>query len=161
MAYANKTSYKQFGFLKKLKVKFGKILAQHFPSNNFRVKGLKICGFEIGEKVYIGSDLIVGSLISENSCHLKIGNRVAIGPRVTILLSSDANWSKLMDNYEYIKSTVILEDDCWIGAGVIILPGITIGKMSIVGAGAVITKNVEPNTIVAGVPAKKIKNIES
>ena len=156
MTYVNKTTYKQRGFLKKLKVKIGKILTQHFPANKIRIKGLKICGFEIGKKVYIGPDLIVGSLISENSCHLKIGNRVAIGPRVTILLSSDANWSQLMEHYEYIKSTVILDDDCWIGAGAIILPGITIGKMSIVGAGAVVTKDVEPNTIVAGVPAKKI-----
>jgi len=60
---------------------------------------------------------------------------------------------------EPIKGKIILEDDCWLGAGVIIMPNITVGKGAIVGSGAVVTKNVNPNTIVAGVPAKKIKDI--
>ena len=51
-------------------------------------------------------------------------------------------------------------NDCWIGAGVIILSGVTIGECSVVGAGAVVTKDVEPYTIVAGVPARKIKDIK-
>ncbi len=54
---------------------------------------------------------------------------------------------------------VIIEDDCWIGAGAIILNGITIGKGSVVGAGSVVTKDVPPYTIVAGNPARKIKDI--
>jgi maltose O-acetyltransferase len=55
------------------------------------------------------------------------------------------------------KEPVIIEDDVWIGARVIILPGVKIGKGSIVGAGAVVTKDVEPYSIVAGVPAKLIR----
>lgn len=140
----------------KLKFKFGKFIAQYFPKNSIRIRGLKLCGFKVGKNVYVGQDLIVASPISENTCSLFIGNRVAIGPRVTIVLSSDANWSRLMENREYIKSTIILGDDCWIGAGAIILPGVTIGKMAIVGAGAVVTKNVNDHSIVVGVPAKEI-----
>jgi maltose O-acetyltransferase len=52
---------------------------------------------------------------------------------------------------------VIIEDDVWIGIRVIVLPGVKIGKGSIVGAGAVVTKDVPPWTIVGGVPAKVIK----
>ena len=52
---------------------------------------------------------------------------------------------------------VIIEDDVWIGTGVIILKGVTIGTGSIVAAGAVVTKNVESYTIVAGIPAKIVK----
>ncbi len=51
----------------------------------------------------------------------------------------------------------IIEDDVWIGRNAIIMPGVRIGKGSIVGAGAVVTKNVEPYSIVGGVPAKLIR----
>ena len=50
-------------------------------------------------------------------------------------------------------------ENVWIGAGATILPGVTVGKNAVVAAGAVVTKNVEPNTIVGGNPAKFIKNI--
>jgi maltose O-acetyltransferase len=161
MVYAEKTNYKQNNFFKKLRIKILKKIAKSFPLNKIRVFALRRCGFKLGKKVYIGEDLIVASIISEKSCYLKVGDRVAIGPRVTILLSSDANWSKLMLHIEPIKSTVILEDDCWIGASAVILPGIKIGKSAIVAAGAVVTKDVKPYTVVAGVPAKIIKTIES
>jgi len=157
--YGNTENTNKVSLFKKIKFKFGKILAQHFPGNKTRVRGLKLCEFSVGKKVYIGQDLIVASPVSEKSCNLIIGDRVAIGPRVTIVLSSDANWSKLMESLDFIKSTVTLEDDCWIGAGAIILPGVKIGKMAIVGAGAVVTKNVDPFTVVAGIPAKLVKKI--
>lgn len=158
--YGNSENTNRVSFFKKITFKYGKLLAQHFPSNKIRVRGLKLCKFSVGEKVYIGQDFIVASPVSEQSCNLIIGDRVAIGPRVTIVLSSDANWSKLMENLEFVKSTVALEDDCWIGAGAIILPGVKIGKMAIVGAGAVVTKDVSPFSVVAGIPAKFVKKIE-
>ncbi|MCK5019729.1 MAG: acyltransferase [Candidatus Peribacteraceae bacterium] len=159
MVYSNKSSYKQVGFLNKLKVKMGKRLAKNFPLNSVRIWGLKLCDFKIQKNVYIGEELIIASIISEKSCQLEIENRVAIGPRVTLILSSDANWSHLMKKIPPIKGKIILEHDCWIGAGSIILPNIKIGHNSIVAAGAVVTKDVLPNTVVAGVPAKKIKDI--
>lgn len=159
MTYSDFKEAKQSSFFKKLQRKFGKILAKSFPLNSVRIIGLKLCGFNIGEKVYIGSDLVVASIISENVCHLVIKNRVAIGPRVTLILSSDANYSNLMKIIKPIKGTIILEEDCWIGSGAIILPNITVGASSIVAAGAVVTKNVPPNSVVAGVPAKVIKSI--
>jgi len=155
--YGNSNHKNKVSFFKKLKFKLGKLMAQHFPNNRTRVLGLKLCEFSVGKKVYIGQDLIIASPISEKSCHLIIGDRVAIGPRVTLVLSSDANWSKLMDTHPFIKSTVVLDDDCWIGAGAILLPGITVGKMAIVGAGSVVTKDVTDNSVVAGVPARIIK----
>lgn len=159
MTYANNSDIEQVSVFLKIKRKFGKFLAKSFPYNGVRVYGLRLCNFTIGEKVYIGNDLIVASIISENTCNLIIKDRVAIGPRVTLILSSDANWSNLMNQIEPIKGTIILEDDCWIGAGVIILPNIIVGKGSIVGAGSVVTKDVPPNSIVAGVPAKIIRTI--
>jgi len=142
-------------------MKFGKNLSQYFPLNSIRILGLRMCGYSVGNKVYVGPDLIIASVISEKGCTLKIGDRVAIAPRVTLVLSSDANWSKLMEQIEPIKSFIILEDDCWLGTGVIILPGITIGKGAIVGAGSIVTKNVPPFTVFVGNPAKFVKQIES
>ena len=160
MVYLNRTKSKQKGFLSKIKVKFGKILAKKFPLNSMRILGLRLCGFKVGGKVYVGEDLIVISTLSKSGCNLKIGDRVAIAPRVTLILSSDANWSRLMDKIEPIRSTIILEDDCWLGTGVIIQPGITIGNCSIVGAGSVVTNNVPPHTVVAGIPARKINEVD-
>ncbi len=160
MAYNNSDVKNKNGFLTRLKIKFGKSLAKSFPLNKMRVFGLRLCGFEIGNKVYVGPDLVVASIISDDSCHLKIEDRVAIGPRVTLVLSSDANWSNLMETIQPVTGKIILEQDCWLGAGVIILPNVTIGKGAIVGAGAVVNKNVEAGTIVGGVPAKYIKHVK-
>ena len=60
--------------------------------------------------------------------------------------------------FESVAMDVTIEDHAWIGVRAIILPGITIGKGSVVGAGSVVTKSVEDYTIVAGMPAKKIGN---
>ena len=160
MVYANRDYPKNLTICKRLKNKLGKLLAQFFPLNKVRVLGLKLCGFDIGEQVYIGQELIVASVLSDKSCHLIIGDRVAVGPRVTILLSSDANWSKLMEKIKPIRSTVVLEDDCWIGAGAIIMPNISVGQSAIIGSGAVVVKNVEPLTVVAGNPAKVIRRMQ-
>lgn len=147
-------------FLMKCVVKIGKLLAKGFPLLRVRIIGLKMCGFEIGKKVYVAQDLIIASTISDKSCYLKIGDRVSIGPRVTIILASDANWSRLMERFQPIRGSVVLNNDCWIGAGAIILPNVTIGECSIIGAGSVVTKNVAPYTIVTGVPAKELRKID-
>ena len=160
MTYSNENS-NQVSILRKLIRKTGKGLARFFPHNSVRVFGLKLCNFNIGKNVYIGSDLIVASIISENTCNLIIKDRVALGPRVTLILSSDANWSHLMRTIKPVRGIITLEEDCWIGSGAIIMPNITIGASSIVGAGAVVTENVPPFTVVAGIPARIIKTITS
>lgn len=61
--------------------------------------------------------------------------------------------------HEFLNNALHIEDKVWIGSNVTILPGVTIGKGAIVAAGAIGTKNVEPETIVGRVPAKFIKNV--
>ena len=75
---------------------------------------------------------------------------------------SDADWHGIYDRAEPVGNTkpVILEDNVWIGDSAIICKGVTIGKTSIIGAGAVVTKNVPPNSIFAGNPAKLVKTLE-
>ena len=112
---------------------------------------------KIGKDTYIGPEL---EIIDQTLSRLVIlGDRVTISSRVTLVVSSSPNKSKLSEKYSKKFGIILVEDDAWIGTGVIILPGITIGKMSIVNAGAVVTKDVLPFTIVAGVPAKQIRKI--
>lgn len=160
MVQATKTEVKKRSLLKQIIIKLGKCLSGKFPLNSVRIWGLKICGFKTGKDIYIGPELIVASMISEYGCDLTIEDRVALGPRVTLILSSDANNSNLMSSIEPIRGRIILEHDCWIGAGVIILPNITIGKSSIVGAGSVVTKDVPPDVVVVGSPARIIKKLK-
>ncbi len=151
---------KKNSFFKKLKIKFGKHLANAFPHNRVRCFGLRLCGFKIGKNVYIGSNFTVASLISWEGCHLTIEDRVAIGPNVTLVLSSDANNSKLMEVVRPIVGSIKIKHDSWIGAGSVILPNVEIGCMSIVGAASMVNKNVDDFSVVAGNPARFIKAIE-
>ena len=61
--------------------------------------------------------------------------------------------------YPIISGNIIINNDGWIGAGVIILPGVTVGEFSVIGAGAVVTKNIPPFSAATGIPAKVIKKI--
>ncbi|WP_028903998.1 DapH/DapD/GlmU-related protein [Prevotella sp. P6B4] len=92
---------------------------------------------------------------------VKIGNHVnlAQGITVTALNHNFSNTSKRIDEQGVSTNNVIIEDDVWIGANAVILPGVKIGTHCVVAAGAVITKDVPPHSLVAGVPAKIIKQI--
>lgn len=131
----------------------------HFPYNPVRIWAMRRLGYAIGEQVYIAGDLTITQNFTENRGTLSIGNRVSIAPCVILILISHANAS-VIRKYIPVRGGVRIEDDCWIGAGAIILNGVTIGKGSVVGAGAVVTKDVAPYTIVAGNPARKIRDIE-
>ena len=85
------------------------------------------------------------------------------GPNVTIM-GGDHNYSQLgkyMFDVEEKRPQddlpIVIEDDVWVGTGAIILKGVRLGTGSIVAAGSVVTSNVEPYSIVGGVPAKKLK----
>ena len=90
-----------------------------------------------------------------------IGNHVnlAQGITVTALNHNFSDPDKRIDEQGVSTSPVTIGDDIWIGANAVILPGVTIGSHAVVAAGAVVTKDVPPHTLVAGVPAKVIKTI--
>ena len=89
---------------------------------------------------------------------ITIEDDVLIGPRVNLITENhplDPSKRKLLD----LKS-ILIKRNAWIGAGATILPGVTIGENAVVAAGAVVTKDVPPNTIAGGVPAKIIKELD-
>ena len=146
--------------MKRVKIKFLKMIVSRFPSNSIRVKALRMMGFEVGKEVYIANNLTIAYPNRKMDYKLKIGDRVAIAPNVTFVLSSHPNWSRLREIYPEETGDICIKDDCWLGAGTIFLPNVTVGESSIVASGAVVNKDVEPWSIVGGVPAKKIKSIQ-
>ena len=118
----------------------------------------------IGDNFYIGR-------FSQIECNAEIGNNVIFANRVALIGRYDHHYqqigtptrlaSQISDvdyNWKGLDSKVIIEDDVWVGYGSIILSGVRIGQGSIIAAGSVITRDVEPYSIYGGVPAKKIGN---
>ena len=93
---------------------------------------------------------------------VRIGNNVnlAQGITVTALNHNFDDTTKRIDQQGVSTKAVTINDDVWIGANAVVLPGVTIGTHSVVAAGAVVSKDVPPYTIVAGVPAKVIKQLQ-
>ncbi|MHA2098410.1 MAG: DapH/DapD/GlmU-related protein [Candidatus Kariarchaeaceae archaeon] len=125
--------------------------------NNANIERMATFGF--GDHIELGnnSGLGVGCDVS----HAVIGNNVMMGPE--LLYISRGHIYKKLDVPILLQGVtdskpLIIEDDVWIGARVIILPGIKIGQGAIVGAGSVITKNVPSYSVVAGNPARIIKS---
>ena len=111
-----------------------------------------------GGTVIIGNNNFINGAFISASKKVVIGNNCKFGPYTMIF---DSDFHDISDhNMEGGKAEVIIEDNVWLGARSTVLKGVTIGTGSIVAVGAVVTKDVPPNTIVGGVPAKVIKQIE-
>jgi acetyltransferase-like isoleucine patch superfamily enzyme len=109
--------------------------------------------------------------VGENSCWhrgaffnalggISIGKNVIIGPYCIIHSANHKflNLTKPIMQQGHKRQRVIIEDDCWIGARVTILPGAHLGKGCVVGAGAVVTKSFPAYSVIVGVPARKIRS---
>ncbi|WMW25436.1 DapH/DapD/GlmU-related protein [Methanolobus sediminis] len=136
-----------------------KYLGSISPANKVRIYLLNLAGYCIGNQVYIGEGFLVIDKLQDRK-NVIIGDRVSIAPRVICITASDPNNSKIAPYVTCKHGTVTIEDDAWIGAGSIIMPDVSVGAGAVVGAGSVVTKNVESYTVVAGVPARKIKKID-
>lgn len=123
--------------------------------------------FDTGVKIYNPQNITIGESCTVNfgvifqSCgqgKIFVGNNVIISYN-SLLLTGGLDLEKFPDAKCHLVKDIFLEDNVWIGAGSIILPGVKIGSNSIVAAGCVVTKDVPSNVVVAGIPAKVIKII--
>jgi acetyltransferase-like isoleucine patch superfamily enzyme len=111
----------------------------------------------VGDHCYLGRELFL-----DLQDKIVIEDEVTISQRVMILTHTDSGASPLKDSsLPASQSPVTIRRGAYIGANVTILEGVEIGEASIVGAGAVVTRSVPPATVVAGVPARVIKNLGS
>lgn len=142
------------------KKKLLKWFAELCPGCGVRIWLLRKCGYRIGSQVYVGEHLVIIDDLEDDSSSVVIGDRVAVAPRVTFVAHSSPNWSRIAPFVGGSKGTVVVEQDAWIGTGAVILPGVRIGEGAVVGANAVVTKDVAPYTVVGGVPARVLKSVD-
>ena len=133
-----------------------------------KLLGFKKCGdnvmiwhhawFKLPQNIIIGNEARIHPMAYiDASGGLEIGSNVGISPGVQIYTQNHSIFSDApYYTQPYRLGKVIIEDDCWIGAGAIITAGVIVRVGTIVAAGAVVTKNTEQYSIVAGVPAEKI-----
>lgn len=91
-----------------------------------------------------------------------IGNNSTLAYRAMLLTSANPNtpYNKLGLLYPSTQKTILIKENVWVGAGAVILPGVTIGECSVVAAGAVVNRDVPPYCVVAGSPAKVVKYLD-
>ena len=131
-------------------------LAMTAPHDSLSKIFYRLRGIEIGQNVGIAQ----GVFIEEARPYLvTIEDNVNIGPGV-VIVAHDSSYHCVKSEIPILAGEVTIKRNAYIGAGAIILPGITIGEYSIVAAGAVVTKDVSPRTIVAGIPAKVISGVD-
>lgn len=113
-----------------------------------------------GRHVHFGAGVYANSnLTVVDDGHIYIGDRVMIGPNVTIATANHPfDPAQRAQGLQYNRD-VHIGDNAWLGAGVIIVPGVTVGKNAVIGAGAVVTKDIPDNMFAAGNPARVIRAI--
>ena len=107
---------------------------------------------KIGDDVFINQGSVIYAALE-----ITIGNRVDIGDAVRIY---DTNFHPTRPGAETKISPVVIEDDVWIASGAVILPGVRIGRGSVVGAGAIVTRSVAPGSLVSGPAATEVSSFE-
>ncbi len=115
---------------------------------------------DYGSNIYLGADFYANhNCVMLDAAEIHIGDRVSLGPGVqlyatTHLLDAEERASGL----EMI-APITIEDDCWLGGGVLVMPGVRIGKATVIGAGSVVTRDVPPGVVALGNPCRVLRPI--
>ncbi|MBR1658538.1 MAG: acyltransferase [Synergistaceae bacterium] len=144
---------------------FRQLMIQRMNENQY-CSYLRRKGMIIGEDCVIGRDVYYGS----EPYLIKIGNHVRINSGVRLITHDGGRW--ILKNTEYGLfgeefteleriEPIIIDNNVFIGFDAIIMPGVKIGESSVIGTGALVTKNVPSGTIVGGVPAKVIETLDT
>jgi maltose O-acetyltransferase len=115
-----------------------------------------------GHNIHIGDHVYINVLCTILDCGaVHIGRHVMIGPGVQIYTAAHHLQAEARIQGLEVARPIVIEDNVWLGGSAILLPGVTIGRNAVVGAGAVVTRSVPPNVVVAGNPARVIREIEN
>lgn len=132
-------------------------LAFFCPELGMRRTLHRLRGVKIGKGVYLGSDVLIDRVHPEL---VVIEDNAIIGDRCIITAHSNLpSKTRLRKIYPRMKKEVRICEGAWIPPGVIILPGVTIGREAVVGAGSVVTKDIPAGCVAVGAPAKVIKDL--
>lgn len=113
-----------------------------------------------GKHLYLGNNVYVNfNLTIVDDADIFVGDRVMIGPNVTIATANHPISPELRARSLQYNRSVCIGNNVWIGAGAIIVPGITIGDNTVIGAGSVVTKDIPANVVAVGNPCKVLREI--
>jgi acetyltransferase-like isoleucine patch superfamily enzyme len=133
------------------------LLMHHAELHVYNFRGLPHAGIRIGRDGLVGEFGVI-----RGPGGVTVGDRVYLSPMVHLYSSNHVFSDPSVPFIEQgiTAEGIVIEDDCWIGAMAVILDGVTIGRGSVVGAGAVVTCSVPPHSLVAGVPARVIRSLQ-
>jgi len=165
-----------------LRVRLASWLGRAVPTGmggRLRAALYRLCGFSLGQGTLIVGPLAFGSaahcrenlrigslcflntdIFIDANAPVTIGDRVSIGHHVIIITADHAIGASEFRAGALTARPVTIEEGAWIAARATLLPGVTIGRGAVVAAGAVVTKDVAPNTLVGGIPAKLIRHLD-
>ena len=113
-----------------------------------------------GKHVHFGKNIYVNfNLTLVDDTHIYVGDGVMFGPNVTVCTGTHPVHPELRARQAQYNLPVHIGDNVWVGAGAVILPGVTIGEGSVIGAGAVVTRDIPANVVAAGVPCRVLRPI--
>lgn len=113
-----------------------------------------------GRHVHFGDSVYANfGLTLVDDTHIYIGSKTMIGPNVTIATAAHPILPSLREEAYQYNVPVRIGENCWIGAGAVILPGVTVGDNTVIGAGSVVTKDIPPNVVAVGNPCRVLREI--
>lgn len=113
-----------------------------------------------GKHIHFGKNVYANfNLTAVDDTHIYVGDGTMLGPNVVLATAAHPILPELREQVYQYNLPVHIGKNCWLGAGVIVLPGVTIGDNSVIGAGSVVTKDVPPNVIAVGNPCKVLREI--
>lgn len=113
-----------------------------------------------GHHVHFGKNVYANfNLTLVDDTHIYVGDYTMIGPNVTIATAGHPILPALREQAYQYNASVHIGRNCWLGAGVIVLPGVTIGDNSVIGAGSIVTKDIPANVIAVGNPCRVLREI--
>jgi maltose O-acetyltransferase len=132
----------------------------------YRLGGVKTKTIEIfprcvlGERAHLGRRVGLGwGTFIDNTSDVYIGDYTIVGPQSTFITSGHPVGPNGVNRQDRVNGEIHVGEHCWIGARALILPSVTIGNNTVVAAGAVVTRDCEPWSLYAGVPARKIRDL--
>lgn len=131
---------------------FGSVKGNFFIEPPFRCD--YGCNIEIGENFYANYNLVI-----LDCAKVTIGDNVLIGPNVGIYTAGHPLHFELRNEEWEFACPITIEDNVWIGGNVVLNPGVTVGRNSVVGSGSVVTKDIPANVVAAGNPCRVIREI--
>lgn len=117
------------------------------------------CWFYSARVTFGGGGMINRGCVVENREPVTVGGRCFLGPGVSLLTSNHEVGTTHQRAGEYRGAPVVIGDGCWLGAGSVVLPGVTVAPGCVIAAGAVVTTDTDPDGLYAGVPARRRKDL--